>query len=105
LVFASRAADFTSRQRSAFLGIAVKSDEKVIEEPVQGVSHCVGVRTVVGMEASAANERVDFALAQFDREAPQLLSSPLAVQTHALGAGESAHAGWQGSGCRGVRCH
>jgi hypothetical protein len=60
---------------------------------------------MVGIEASASNERVDFTLAQFDREAPHSLPSPLAVPTHALGAGESAHAGWQSSGCRGIRCH
>jgi hypothetical protein len=35
----------------------------LIEEPVQGLSHCGGVRTVVGMEPSASNERLDFALA------------------------------------------
>jgi hypothetical protein len=44
-------------------------------------------------------------VAQFDREAPHSLSSPLAVQTHSLGAGASAHAGWQGSGCRGIISH
>jgi hypothetical protein len=65
----------------------------LIEEPVQGLSHCVGIRTMVGMEASASNERLDFTLAQFDREAPHSLSSPLAVPTHSLSAGESAHAG------------
>jgi hypothetical protein len=77
----------------------------LIEEPVQGLSHCVGVRTTVGMEASASNERLDLTLAQFDREAPHSLSSPFAVPTHALGAGESAHAGWRGSGYRSIMSH
>jgi hypothetical protein len=60
---------------------------------------------MVGIEASASNERVDFTLSKFDREAPHSLSSPLAVPTHALGAGESAHAACQGSGYRGIMSH
>jgi hypothetical protein len=57
------------------------------------------------MEPSASNEHVDLGFAQFDREAPHSLSSPLAVPTHALSAGKSAHAGWQGSGYHGIICH
>jgi hypothetical protein len=81
------------------------SHEILIEKPVQGLSHCSGIRAVVGMELSASNEHVDLGLAQFDREASHSLSSPLAVPTHALSAGESAHAGWQGSGYRGIMSH
>jgi hypothetical protein len=72
--------------------------EILIEKTVEGPSHCGGIRAVIRMELSASNERLDFGFAQFDREAPHSLSSPLAVPTHALSAGESAHAGWQGSG-------
>jgi hypothetical protein len=57
------------------------------------------------MELSASDERVDLGFAQFDREAPHSLSSPFAVQTHSLSAGASAHAAWQGSGCRGIISH
>jgi hypothetical protein len=58
------------------------------------------------MELSASNERVDFGFAQFDRQAPHSLSTPLAVPTHALSAGESAHAEWQGSGgYHGIMSH
>jgi hypothetical protein len=81
------------------------SHEIFIEEPVQGLSHCGGIRAVVAMEPTASNERVDFGFAQFDRQAPHSLSSPLAVPTHALGAGESVHGRGQGSGYRGIRCH
>jgi hypothetical protein len=38
------------------------SHEIVVKESVQGLSHCRGIRTVVGMEPSASNERLDFAL-------------------------------------------
>ena len=81
------------------------SHERLIEEPVQSLSYCVGIRTMVGIEASASNGRLDFTLAQFDREAPHSLSSPFAVPTHALSAGERAHGGGQGSGYRGIIGH
>ena len=82
------------------------SHEILIEKPVQGLSHCGGIHAVVGMELSASNERVDFGFAQFDRQAPHSLSTPLAVPTHALSAGESAHAEWQGSGgYHGIMSH
>ena len=42
------------------------SHEIVVKESVQGLSHGGAIRTVVGMEASASNERLDFALAYFD---------------------------------------
>jgi hypothetical protein len=32
-----------------------------VEEPVQGPSHSGAVRTLVSMELSASNERLDFA--------------------------------------------
>jgi hypothetical protein len=35
----------------------------LIKKPVQGLSYCIGIRAVVGMEPSASNERLDFALA------------------------------------------
>ena len=35
----------------------------LIEESVQGLSHSGGIGTMVGMEPSASNERLDFALA------------------------------------------
>jgi hypothetical protein len=57
----------------------------VIEEPVQGLSHCGGIRTVVGMEASASNERLDFAFAEFDAEEPQAPASTFAVPKHTGG--------------------
>jgi hypothetical protein len=57
------------------------------------------------MEPSASNEYVDFGFAQFDREAPHSLSSPLAVPTHALSAGKSAYGRRQGSGYHGIICH
>jgi hypothetical protein len=57
----------------------------LIEEPVQGLSHCGGVRTVVGMELSASNERLDFALAEFDTEEPQPPASALAMPKHTSG--------------------
>jgi hypothetical protein len=57
------------------------------------------------MEPSASNEHVDLGFAEFDREAPHSLSSPLAVPTHSPSAGASAHAGWQGSGYRGIMSH
>jgi hypothetical protein len=42
----------------------------VVKEPVQGLPHCGGIRTVVGIEASASNKRLDFPLAEFDAEEP-----------------------------------
>ena len=59
--------------------------EILVKESVQGLSHCGGVRTMVGMEPSASNERLDFALAQFDAEEPQALASTFAVPKHAGG--------------------
>jgi hypothetical protein len=64
----------------------------LIEKPVQGLSHCGGIRAMDGMELSASNEHVDLGFAQFDHEAPHSLSSPLAVPTHSLSAGARAHA-------------
>jgi hypothetical protein len=49
------------------------------------MSHCGGIRTVVGMEASASNERLDFALAYFDAEEPHPPASTFAVPKHAGG--------------------
>jgi hypothetical protein len=77
----------------------------LIEKPVQGLSHRGGIRALVGMELSASNERVDFGFAHFDRDAPHSLSSPLAVPTHSLSAGTSAHARCQGSGYCGIMSH
>jgi hypothetical protein len=57
------------------------------------------------MELPASSERVDFGFAQFDRQAPHSLSSPLAVPTHALSAGKRAHDGGEGSGYRGIMSH
>ena len=57
----------------------------LIEESVQGLSHCGGICTMVGMEASASNERLDFALAQFDAEEPQPPASTFAVPKHTGG--------------------
>jgi hypothetical protein len=37
--------------------------EILIKEPIQRLSQCGRIRSVVGMEASASNERLDFALA------------------------------------------
>jgi hypothetical protein len=57
----------------------------LIEEPVQGLSHCGGIGTMVGMEPSASNQRLDFALAYFDAEEPQPLALTLAEPPHADG--------------------
>ena len=43
--------------------IRVGIHEIVVKESVQGLSHRGGIRTMVGMEASASNERLDFAFA------------------------------------------
>ena len=61
------------------------SHEIVVKESVQGLSHCGGICTMVGIEASASNERLDFALAQFDAEEPQPLASTFAVPKHTGG--------------------
>ena len=59
--------------------------ERLIEEPVQGLSHSGGTGTMVGMELSASYERLDFTLAYFDAEEPQPLALTLAEPPHADG--------------------
>jgi len=43
--------------------VASPSHKMLVKKPVQGLSYCSGIRAVVGMEPSASNERLDFALA------------------------------------------
>jgi len=52
-------------QRASAFGpiVALPSHKMLIKKPVQGLSYCSGIRAVVGMEPSASNERLDFALA------------------------------------------
>jgi hypothetical protein len=52
---------------------------------VQGLSHGGAIRTVVGTEASALNERLDFALAYFDGKEPHPPASTFAEPPHADG--------------------
>jgi hypothetical protein len=61
------------------------SHEIVVKESVQGAPHCGGICTMVGIEASASNERLDFALAEFDAEEPQAPAPPFAVPKHTGG--------------------
>jgi hypothetical protein len=82
LVFASRATPFI---RVGARPHPRHSHKIVVKESVQGLSNCGGIRTVVGMEASASNERLDFALAKFDTEEPQPPASTFAVPKHTSG--------------------
>jgi hypothetical protein len=70
---------------------------------VQGLSYCRGIRTVVGMEPSASNERLDFALAEFDAEEPRPPASTFAVSKHA-GGRRRARAGQLFCGRRWLYC-
>jgi hypothetical protein len=56
-----------------------------VEKTVQGLSHSGGIRALVSIELPASNERLDFALAQFDTEEPQPLASTFAVPKHTGG--------------------
>jgi hypothetical protein len=51
------------------------------------------------------DQPLNLGIPQLNDQAAQPLPAPFAVPTHALGAGKSAHAGWQGSGYRGIMSH
>jgi hypothetical protein len=75
---------------------ALRVTEHVLQQRVQGVSHRNAIRAPLARQPALSNEQVNFGLAQFDRDAPQTVSTSAPVQGHASGAGRLyPDLGWQ----------
>jgi hypothetical protein len=66
----------------------------VVKESVQGLSYSGRIRTMVGIEASASNERLDFALAEFDAEEPQARAAVRGAEAYGRQTTNEAALSW-----------